>query len=146
MSILSRLFGGPLPADPLERALLAHATGAGSKVWLERELSGAQVFMLLHGDPGAVAAGAPAQPLAVSTPTGETVACLFTSAAQAEELQSAHPECLGGIRVDFAWVLATLPEGYGLVINPGDASFLFQSAEDVVRLRRDLGDPMRKVA
>ena len=28
MGILNRFFGTPLPTDPLERAMLAHATGA----------------------------------------------------------------------------------------------------------------------
>ena len=146
MGMLNRLFGRPLPADPLERALMAHATGAGSMRWLEHELSGANVFVLLHGDAAAVENGAPLRPLVVSTPTGETVACLFTSAEQAEELQHQHPECGGGRHVDFAWVLATLPDGYGFVINPGHPAFLFQSAEDVARLKGDLADPMRAAA
>ena len=137
MGILNRLFGTPLPTDPLERAMLAHATGAGSEAWVNRELLGANVFVMLKGDAPAMSQGAPVQPLAVSTPLGHSVVCAFTSPERAVAMQHAHPDYRGGIAVDFAWVLATLPPGHGIVINPGHEAFLYRTPEDLERLKDD---------
>ena len=138
MGILRGIFGSPQPTDPLERAMLAHAGGQGSADWLTRELRGAQVIVLLEGDASELAEGAPVRPLAVSTPIGDAVVCAFTSSERAQEMRAAHPAWRTELSVDFAWVLATLPPGHGVVINPGHSAFLYQSPEDVERLRGEL--------
>ena len=146
MGILNGIFGSQQPSDPLERAMLAHAGGQGSAEWLTRELRGAHLVVLLEGDSPEVVEGAPMRPLTVSTPIGYAVVCAFTSAERAQVMRAAYPTWRTEVSVDYTWVIATLPAGHGIVINPGHAAFLFQAPEDVDRLRGELGEEWRAAA
>lgn len=135
MSILNGLFGAPQPSDPLERALLAYAQGRASAEWLAGELRDAQLVVLLEGDGSAVAEGASIRPLAVSTPIGYSVLCAFTASERAQEMRAAYQAWGTELVVDFPWLLAMLPVGHGIVINPGHDACAFLCPEDVDRFR-----------
>ena len=135
MGILNGLFGTPAPSDPLERALLAYAQGRASVEWLSNELREAQLVVLLPGDGSAIAEGTPVRPLAVSTPLGHSVVCVFTSPAHAHELRAQYRAWGTELLVDFEWLIAMLPPGHGIVINPGHDACAFWSPEEVDRFR-----------
>jgi hypothetical protein len=85
MGILNGIFGSPLPTDPLERAMLAHAGGQGSAEWLtrgaRRTRRGAAGGRLARGH------RAPRRPLTVSTLIGYSVVCAFTVLERAQEMR-----------------------------------------------------------
>lgn len=134
MNFLHKILGAPLPTDPLERALVRFATGAIPKDEFLAELSSAQVYVLLEGGPNA----APLEPLAVSTPEGYSVVCVFTGPELAIEMLRQHPACPAVMAVDSAWVLANLPAAHGLVVNPGHAACLFLAPESADSLRGEV--------
>lgn len=134
MNFLHRILGAPLPADSLERALVRFASGAIPRDELHAQLASAQVYVLLEGGPTA----APLQPLAVSTPEGYSVVCVFTGPELAIEMLRQHPGCPAVLAVDSAWVLANLPEEHGLVINPGHAACLFMAPVPAHSLREEI--------
>jgi hypothetical protein len=86
--------------------------GAASAEHLANELRNLELFVLFEGD-------ASLHPLRVSTPDGYDVLCAFTTAARAAEFQSSRPGCKAAVSVEASWLLATTPDGCGLVIDAG---------------------------
>jgi hypothetical protein len=137
MGLLQSIFGSPT-TDPLERALVAHAAGKGSLERVHEELRAAQVYILLEGRANRPGEAPPMNPYAASTPEGYTVVCAFTRPEHAVELQRSRPECLATMPVDFAWLMATLPTGQGVALNPGHQGCLFLAPESIDGLRGEI--------
>lgn len=134
MNFLNRILGAPLPTDSLERALVHFAAGAISRDEVRAEFASAQVYALLEGGPS----DAPLQPLAVSTPEGFSVVCVFTSPERAIEMLRQYPACPAVLAVDWAWVVTNLPGEHGLVVNPGHAACLFLAPDSADSLREEI--------
>ena len=133
MNVLNRILGTPLPADPLERALVLHAAGAATRDDVHAELRSAQIYVLLEDD----TRGGDLHPLAVSTPEGYSVVCGFTTPERAVEMQRQRPEYRAAMAVDPSWVFATLPPEHGFVLNPGHTACLFLAPSAVEPLREE---------
>lgn len=137
MGILNGLFGPRPPSDPLERALLAYSRGDSPIESLAAELREAQLVVLLEGDGGSVAEGVSIRPLAVTTPLGHPVVCAFTSIRHSQALRGNYPAWGTPVMVDFVGLLAALPAGHGIGINPGHDACAFWNPEDVDRFREE---------
>jgi len=125
MEILSRLAGGQSGTLAASRAF--RASGADSARTLAQNLGNTQLYVLFEGEPS--------MPLRVATPEGYDVICAFTTPERASEQE--HPES-AAIAVEASWVMATLPEGCGLVIDAGTDSCRFLEPDSVSGLRQEM--------
>ena len=146
MGIFEGLFGSPEPRDPIERALVARARGRASAEWLAGEMRTAELVVLLEGDGSAVAAGGRFHPLSVSTPSGYPVVCAFTSSARAGVMHERYRAWRTELVVGFAWLVAALPEGHGIAVNPGHDACAFFAPDEVGSLRGESAVEQDRVA
>ncbi len=108
--------------NELERQLMAAQNGELSPETFLATLLDAEVFMPIYeplSQPGGLQASTTAQPLKVTTETGETVLVLFTSPERAKTFVASFPGYGGGLVTDLRWILQKLGVGYAITLNPG---------------------------
>ncbi|MFF2040318.1 type VII secretion system-associated protein [Kitasatospora sp. NPDC058170] len=116
--------GWPVPADPVDAAVQASATGYGPPEAVYRALAGAQVAVPLDsgdGDGDGVGVGG------IDLPDGETAAVVFTARSWLAAAGAPGHALLGA-----ADLLEWLPPGCRLVLNPG-APVVMRLEPDVLR-------------
>ncbi len=118
--------------DPFADARAFRAAGTVSAEHLAHELRNAQLFLLFEGEALSL------HPLAVSTPDGYDVLCAFTSAEQADEHQRTRPACKAAVAVEASWLLATVPDGCGIVIDAGTPGCRWLEPDSVGWLREEI--------
>ena len=69
-------------------------------------------------------------PLFLNHPDGAPRLALFTSPERAKGTQEKHPEYSYAVKAPCQQILAGLPAGNGLVMNPGSEAVTFQMAPD----------------
>ena len=125
MSLFSR-------KDSLADARAFRAAGAVSAERMAGELRNARLFVLFEGEAPSL------HPLAVGTPEGYDVLCAFTTTERATEVQRTRPDCKAAIAVEATWLLATTPDGCGLVIDAGTPQCRFLEPGSIAWLREEL--------
>jgi len=127
------------PSNDLERTMKAFMDGdAPVEEWVGA-LTTSQVFVLLEGDPST--ASAQGKVLVLRAARGYDGAAIFTSPERATRVQQQYPAYGGGVSVELRWILRTIPQELGFVINRGWEVTLELDPNGVAELRRDvIGD------
>jgi hypothetical protein len=77
-------------------------------------------------------------PLFLSHPDGAPRLAIFTSPERAKAIQEKHPEYCYAVKATCRQILAGVPAGSGLVMNPGGEAVTFQmTAEQFARFKTD---------
>ena len=108
--------------NELERQLMSAQNGELAPETFLATLLDAEVFMPIYEpptQPGGLQVSTTAQPLKVTTETGETVLVLFTSPERAKTFVASFPGYGGGLVTDLRWILQKLGVGYAITLNPG---------------------------
>jgi hypothetical protein len=111
----------PDPEVRLEQAILDAQAGAIDPETLLAIFGGSQVYVLSHTDDGLA-------PITFQRDGGPTIVGVFTRPDHAEQFTEGVEFAL---HVQGGWLAANLPEGVGIVVNPGTATPWELSAEVV---------------
>lgn len=130
---------GPPPEEAgaaLEAAILA-AQGGGDLDDLAAVFMAAFVVVMLAEDPGPE----PREiaPLTVSTPQGHLALVVFTTAGKCAAWSGNAPQYPYARMVRADWVLNVIGDGYGVVVNPGDAVGFSMPPHGVARMKARAG-------
>lgn len=137
---LRHLFGKKQsPFDPindLERSLQDAQNGCLPIDKLFDTFFRHQVFVLLEKQPDVKeAAVAAMSALMLKGMDGEMMLAVFTSPARTDGWPNRFPQFSYGLAVDFKWIVKTMGQDIGIVINPGSAVGLEMPARGVAQAR-----------
>lgn len=124
------------PLNRLEEVLLAAQRGEVQPSTLFDTLYAGKVFIMI--DRPLDAGGQPdaeAQLLMLNSPDGRPVIAMFTAPERATGWPDKAPTFRHGLVVDFRWLVGGIPDGVGLVLNPGVEVGVEMSPSVVQKLR-----------
>lgn len=134
----------PLPLKPLnqleEKLRQAYDGSIPIEEFVEM-LFREPVFTVFHGKPTPQGPPSPLQPLVFESENGFPALCVFTHPDRYQPFQPHFPEFESGLLVAFTWVLQCIPDGVGLVINPGYDCSIEQPPEGIAQLKRSVQAP-----
>lgn len=122
--------------NDLERQLIAAQNGQLPPEMLLMTLLDSEVFMPVYESQqiGGLQTTQTAQPLKLTTETGDAVLVLFTSPERAKAFVADFPGYGGGLVTEFRWILEKLGVGYAITLNPGLEVGMDFEAQDVAQL------------
>ena len=109
-----------IPLNELETVLAAVRAGDAAVSSFMDALVDGDIFVLLDKDPGPEGKWEDAaSPLVLKNHAGTPVIAMFTAPERAIAMASQFPAFGYGLIIRFAWVLARMSPGVGIVLNPG---------------------------
>ncbi|MBV5309412.1 SseB family protein [Chromatium okenii] len=123
--------------NDLERQLIAAQNGELPPEQLLMTLLNSEVFMPVYEPQqigGLQTTTSTAQPLKLTTETGDAVLVLFSSPERAKVFVADFPGYGGGLVTEFRWILEKLGVGYAITLNPSLEVGMDFEAQDVAQL------------
>lgn len=127
-----------VPANDLEKSLLACQEDAAHWPAFVSALLASQIFILIDGEPPPDAESEP-KPLVLESPSGFDALLLFTTPGRATPFAQRFPQFAHGLLVDCRWLLSRIGPGLGLAINPGWEVGLEMAPHGFAKFRKDFG-------